>query len=239
MGKKAECMKYDLKISLPFYKVLYALVFIIIIVMIRGISSGGEIIVAIEPNVALLAGVFMADNYDKEYTTSHIQMFYRYPLQKKYIAVLRRFCVNWIYLMVLVGVAYAGFILVYDRVSFSAGSGSILVMSTFIASGISIFFMGALSFTITNFMQNMGVGIGAAFLIWGGLNSSLAKSLPPFLQLFLVNEKYLGIGNFTPCYVSRIFYFIIAIGLLELNIYSLQRQPKYRKKWGFKNGNKN
>lgn len=62
----------------------------IILLIIRGISRAGEVIAALEPNVALLAGIFLADNYYKEFSNGNIQVFYRYPLQKKMSAVLRR-----------------------------------------------------------------------------------------------------------------------------------------------------
>ena len=60
-------MKYDMKISLPFYKVIYSVAFMVILLIIRGISRAGEVIAALEPNVALLAGIFLADNYYKEF----------------------------------------------------------------------------------------------------------------------------------------------------------------------------
>ena len=60
-------MRYELKITLPIYKILYSLAFMVIIVLVSPINSFSGIITAVEPNVALLASVFMADNYYKEY----------------------------------------------------------------------------------------------------------------------------------------------------------------------------
>ena len=56
-------MKYEAKITLPFYKVIYSMLFMVIIILVRPISSYSEIISVLESSVALLAGVFMADNY--------------------------------------------------------------------------------------------------------------------------------------------------------------------------------
>ena len=41
-------MKYDMKISLPFYKVIYSVAFMVILLIIRGISRAGEVIAALE-----------------------------------------------------------------------------------------------------------------------------------------------------------------------------------------------
>ena len=60
-------MRYELKITLPIYKIVYSIAFMVIIVLVSPINSFSGIITAVEPNVALLAGVFMADNYYKEY----------------------------------------------------------------------------------------------------------------------------------------------------------------------------
>lgn len=223
-------MKYDIKISLPLYKVLYGLAFVIIIVFVRGISSASEIVAAIEPNMALLAGVFMADNYYTEYSDNRIQVFYRYPLKKKYISVVRRCLVNWVYLLLLVIMAYGGFIYVYRPMNFTSIPPVTLFIGTILVSGVSILFMGSLAFTITNFTQSIGAGISITVLIWGCLSSKVGTFLPKFLQLFLLEEPNSQPGALIPYYLSRLVYLLIAIGLLTSNIYSLQQQPKYKRK---------
>ena len=76
-------MRYEWKITLPGYKILYSIVFMVLTVMVRPVNSYSGIIAGLEPNVALLAGVFMADNYYKEYMGERISVFYRYPIRKK------------------------------------------------------------------------------------------------------------------------------------------------------------
>lgn len=76
-------MRYELKITLPIYKIVYSIAFMVIIVLVSPINSFSGIITAVEPNVALLAGVFMADNYYKEYVGERVAVFYRYPIRKK------------------------------------------------------------------------------------------------------------------------------------------------------------
>lgn len=233
-------MKYNIKISLPLYKVLYGLAFVIIMVFVRGISSASEIVAAIEPNMALLAGVFMADNYYTEYSNDRIQVFYRYPLHKKYISVVGRCLVNWVYLLLLVIMAYGGFTYLYHPMNFTSTSDITLFADTILVSGVSVLFMGSLAFTITNFTQSLGAGISITVLIWGCLNSKVATFLPKFLQLFLLEEPNSQSGELVPYYLSRVVYLFFAIALLISNIYSLQQQPKYKRKGRvLRNGNRN
>ena len=60
-------MKYELKIALPMYKIIYSMLFMVIIILVRPIMSYNEIVSVLESSVALLAGVFMADIYYMEY----------------------------------------------------------------------------------------------------------------------------------------------------------------------------
>ena len=53
-------MKYELKIALPMYKIIYSMLFMVIIILVRPIMSYNEIVSVLESSVALLAGVFMA-----------------------------------------------------------------------------------------------------------------------------------------------------------------------------------
>ena len=240
MGKKAKCMRYDLKISLSFYKIIYSVVFMVIIIFIRGISTSGEVIAALEPNAALLAGVFMADNYYKEFANGNIQVFYRYSLKKKTIAMVRRSLIDIIYLLLLVLGAYWGYLIIYHPLGFSYDNNVSIMFHTLTACAISIFFFGMLSFTITNFTQKIGVGIGVSVIIWVCLSSSFAEYLPTFLKLFFLEENNQQLGIYTPYYTSRFCYLFIALSLAVSNICSLRKAPKYNKKgMVFKHGNRN
>ena len=222
-------MKYDMKISLPFYKVIYSVAFMVILLIIRGISRAGEVIAALEPNVALLAGIFLADNYYKEFSNGNIQVFYRYPLQKKMSAVLRRNMIGSIYLWLLTVVAYFAYMFVYHPLNTSYNSISIMLL-----------FSGMLTFTVTNFAQNIGIGIGIFIIFWICLTSKFAEYLPKCLRLFLLEESKQQLGTFTPYYQSRFLYLLITIILIFLNIYTLNMEPKYKKReWGVKHEYKN
>ena len=69
-------MKYEAKIALPLYKLIYSMLFMVIVILVRPISSYSEIISVLESGVALLAGVFAADNYYMEYRNDRISTLY-------------------------------------------------------------------------------------------------------------------------------------------------------------------
>ena len=67
-------MKYELKNALPMYKIIYSMLFMVIIILVRPIMSYNEIVSVLESSVALLAGVFMADIYYMEYMNERISL---------------------------------------------------------------------------------------------------------------------------------------------------------------------
>ena len=161
-------------------------------------------------------------------------MFYRYPLQKKMSAVLRRNMIGSIYLWLLTVVAYFAYMFVYHPLNTSYNSISIM-LDTLIVCAISILFSGMLTFTVTNFAQNIGIGIGIFIIFWICLTSKFAEYLPKCLRLFLLEESKQQLGTFTPYYQSRFLYLLITIILIFLNIYTLNMEPKYKKReWGVK-----
>ena len=64
--RKRKTLIREMKICLPFYKMGYALCFIIFLSLIRGVGITGEVGPALEPFLAMLSAVFCADTYDRE-----------------------------------------------------------------------------------------------------------------------------------------------------------------------------
>ena len=56
-------MKKEMKIVLPFYKIAYAVSFVVILSVIRAVVFTYEIGLSIEPPFAILTAVFCADTY--------------------------------------------------------------------------------------------------------------------------------------------------------------------------------
>ena len=232
-------MRYELKITLPIYKILYSLAFMVIIVLVSPINSFSGINTAVEPNVALLASVFMADNYYKEYVGERVAVFYRYPIRKKYISMLVRTLLSWLYLLILVAVFYWGFVWWYQPSNFSQIPIWKMYADTLAACAASMFFAGVFSFTVTNAIQKIGIGIGVTFFLWLFLTSTMANVLPQPVQLFRIIGSTSQLGVLEPDYRSRVFYILMGAVLLVLNWLILQIQPGSNTKKGWmRYGNK-
>lgn len=237
-------MKYEIKITLPLYKMVYSVLFMVIIVLVRPVSSYGEIIVALEPYVALLAGVFMADSYYQEFSSERISCYYRYSTGKKYWSVMKRNLISVCYLVALVAVFYWGFVLMNQSVNYQTVNGSLdmrLVMyrDTVIASAMNMVFMGSLSFTLTNLTQNIGIGLGGTVLVWILLTSTLMEYVPAICRPFELVEKVLQGNVLSPYYGSRGLYMLIGILLLGCNVFLIQRQPRQVVRRRKNDGNRN
>ena len=94
-------MKGNFKISLPLYKLLYSMVFMFVMALIRPTVTPVEILTVIEPNLCFLAIVFVADIYYCEFRENRINVFYLFPDRLKYKAVVQRFLIDFVYLILL------------------------------------------------------------------------------------------------------------------------------------------
>ena len=90
-------MKYELKIALPMYKIIYSMLFMVIIILVRPIMSYNEIVSVLESSVALLAGVFMADIYYMEYMNERISTYSLFPIKQKRGSILKRVFISQLY----------------------------------------------------------------------------------------------------------------------------------------------
>lgn len=140
-------MKYELKIALPMYKIIYSMLFMVIIILVRPIMSYNEIVSVLESSVALLAGVFMADIYYMEYMNERISTYSLFPIKQKRGSILKRAFISQLYLIVLVAVFYWGFVLVYHPTNYSGVPVISLYASCVGACAASMFFMGTFCFT--------------------------------------------------------------------------------------------
>ena len=173
-----------------------------------------------------------------EYMNDRISTYYLFPFKKKCTSLLKRIVISQVYLIALIAVFYWGFVLMYHPTNYSGVSIAVLYIQCVCACAASMFFMGILCFTATNLLRNIGIGIGCVFLLWLFLTSSITRILPQLLQLFKLSGEVVQDGFLTPYWPSRILYAVVAIGLLFLNLYLVNKQPDYNKKGWCKHGNK-
>ena len=228
-------MKYELKIALPMYKIIYSMLFMVIIILVRPIMSYNEIVSVLESSVA---GVFMADIYYMEYMNERISTYSLFPIKQKRGSILKRAFISQLYLIVLVAVFYWGFVLVYHPTNYSGVPVISLYASCMGACAASMFFMGTFCFTATNLMRNIGLAIGLLFFFWLLLTSTIIRVLPEILQLFKLSGEVVQDGYLIPFWPSRILYVVCAVALMYWNLHLVNQQPDFNKKRWCKHGNK-
>lgn len=100
----------EIKISLPPYKMICALFFILILAIVRGISSVNEIGLTIDTYVTLLALVLCADTCYQEIPGGGWEILAIKPGKQQRLTILKRFAVQYVF---LIGTAAAGYGLFY------------------------------------------------------------------------------------------------------------------------------
>ena len=99
-------MKTESKISFPLYKICYSLAFVVVLSLVRGVSSVAEIGNVMQQAMGILAVVFYADTYMQEVQSSRAEVFGLYSMRKKLRVVYTRLAVQTAYLY---GVSILGY----------------------------------------------------------------------------------------------------------------------------------
>jgi hypothetical protein len=194
LEKEADILKQDIKISLPLYKVVYSFIFIILLSLIRGISSVGEIGSAVDINMALLAIIFCADTYYQEFQGGRWEIFSLLSIKKRAYVIRRRLMIEYIYLILLSNACYALFYI--QRPYLEEGVSEIgLYGITISAVAASIVFFGIISMTLVNLTKNIWAGIGITAFFWLSFSSAASYRLPIPFQIFAFANRNLVGGN--------------------------------------------
>ena len=172
----------EVKISLPFYKTASALLFIVILSLIRGVSVSYEIGAAMEPAMAILTTAFCADTYVQEITGRRSEVWRLYPMKDKLCAIGARLLLQQGFLLLLAAAGYYLFFLFQRPRLFSlmqpeAGSEIRQFMIFLGAMAVTIAFWSVLSNTIACIFRSLWFGIGGSLLLWLLAISSFAKKL--------------------------------------------------------------
>lgn len=226
-------MKYNLKISLPVYKIIYSIAFMFVMALIRPTVTPSEILMVIEPNICFLAIVFIADIFYCEFKENRINVFYLFSDKQKYKTILQRFIVDFIYLILLVLLFYWFYVLLQNTDLFS--SETILIYGyIFLSCFMTVFFFSVFSLTLTNIFQNMWAGIGITLTIWFVFNTKIKEYLPLNLNIFAYEIDPGLNARATPYFVSRILYMIFGVLMLIGNYLLVKRSPMGRVREGKK-----
>ena len=215
MEKEAGILlKQEIKICLPFYKIVSSLLFIFILSLVRGISYVEEIGIAIEEPRAVLAMVFCADSYLVEVQSGRSDIFKLYSFKKQMAVIWKRILLQVFYLMII---TMAGYGLFYwqnperwaEEIS-EAGMFGIFIP----AVAVTILFFSLFSVTVSNLFRNLWAGIGLSFVFWLFFVSKSINELLGTWSLFAYSFRSLEEPyNFNWLYgklMTVIFAFILA-----------------------------
>lgn len=174
--EEKKVMKNEIKIMLPLYKKIYPILFLCFLAIFRGIADTKEIGVTLDPMLAALSVVFMADTYLIEKREQRWEIFALYTLDKKKIMMYKRVFVQFLYLFLLAAIGY--FLFFIQKPSAGIWENEIkMYLEYLLATSISIFLWGTMAILVANLFQNIWCGIGISFIIWLLLNSTFGDDL--------------------------------------------------------------
>ena len=102
----------EIKISLPPYKMICALFFILILAIVRGISSIKEIGPTIDSYITLLTLVLCADTCYQEIPGGGWEILAIKPGKQQRLTILKRFAVQYVFLICTAAAGYGLFYLI-------------------------------------------------------------------------------------------------------------------------------
>lgn len=176
-------MKKEIKIILPFYKIAYAVAFIIILGLIRRVTYTHEVGAAMEAPFAILTAVFCADTYVQEIISKRSEVHRLYPIKMRVCSIRNRMIIQEAFLIILAVIGY-GLFFIFQNPDIHPMTKSEFTQFFiyFFAITVTACFWGILVNTLSMMFRNMWMGIGSCLLIWVATNSSGA-------------DKFLGAWN--------------------------------------------
>lgn len=181
-------MPQEIKITLPFYKIAYAVCFVVILSLARGVAFSYEIGIALEAPLAILAAVFCADTYAQEITSKRSELSRLYPMKKRVSSIMQRLFIQEAFLFSLALLGYGLFYLFQHPFGISQENYLMLEMKQFavyaVAIMVTLVFWGSLSNTLSILFRNMWVGAGGCLILWVMTNSYSGDKLLGSWNLF-------------------------------------------------------
>lgn len=182
-------MRKEIKICLPFYKIVYSVFFIFVLSLVRGVNFTFEIGIALEPPLAILAAVFCADTYVQEIMSKRSEVEKLCPMKNRIISIFRRVGVQEVYLLLLAAAGYGMFYIIQRPVVFyglqSETGDEVHQFFVYIAAvTAALLFWGLLSLVLSCLFRNIWAGIGGCLVLWIVTDSQLGENILGKWNLF-------------------------------------------------------
>ncbi|MDE5598518.1 MAG: hypothetical protein K2J04_11915 [Lachnospiraceae bacterium] len=182
-------MKHEMKISLPLQKQAYAVFFVVMLSLVRGVTYSFEVGIALEAPMAILAASFCADTYTQEIISRRSEIQRLYPMKKRMHCIYRRIVIQEIFLLAVAVIGYGLFFLfqnprtIYIDENITGYEIEIrLFFIYFAVIAVTLCFWGLLSNLLSCIFRNMWLGIAGCLILWLITNSSFG-------------DRYLGAWN--------------------------------------------
>lgn len=197
MEKEADILIQEIKISLPFQKQAYAVFFVVLLSLVRGVTYSDEIGIALEAPLAILAASFCADTYTQEITGRRSEIQRLYPMKRRIYSVYRRIAIQEVFLLMIAAVGYGLFYLFQhpgiNRIGQSGAGNEIRQFLVYFAAiAVTLGFWGLLSNLLACLFRNMWTGIGGCLLLWLITNSSIGDRYFGAWNLFSYTFRKIG-----------------------------------------------
>ena len=221
---------YEIKISLTFQKQVYAIFFVIILSLVRGVTYSNEIGIALEAPMAILAFTFCADTYTQEIVSKRSEIWRLCPMKKRINSIYRRVVIQEMFLLAVAVIGYGLFFLFQNPNINGMGQSGIeneicQFFVYFAAIAVTLGFWGLLSNLISCLFRNMWVGTGSCMVLWLITNSSIGNRIFGAWNLFSYSFRKLeDISDFSWIYGKVV---CISIGIMAVAVL-----PKIIKKRG-------
>lgn len=214
-------MKNEIRIMLPPYKIVYPFLFLLFLAIFRGIADTKEIGVTLDPMLAALSIVFMADTYLIENREQRWEIFALYALDKKKTMVYKRVLVQFVYLFLLAAIGYFLFF-VQNPSKGVMGTEVKMYLEYLFAVSITILFWGSMAIIGANLFHNIWSGIGISLIIWLILNSTFGANVFGKYNIFSYVFRSYGQGTGVDWIPGKVISVILVIlmmfGLLPQTI---------------------
>lgn len=219
MEKEAGILIQEMKISLTVQKQAYAIFFVVILSLVRGVTDSDEVEIALEAPMAALALTFCADTYTQEIISRRSEIWRLCPMKRRVRTIYRRMVIQEVFLLFVATAGYGLFFLFQnprtDRMGTGGLESEICQFLIYVAAvAVTLGFWGVLSNLFSCLFRNMWVGIGGCLILWLITNSSFGDRYLGAWNLFSYTFRELEDGgDFRRIYGKMV---CICIGILAV-----------------------
>ena len=118
-------MIQEMKISLTVQKQAYAIFFVVILSLVRGVTDSDEVGIALEAPMAALALTFCADTYTQEIISRRSEIWRLCPMKRRVCAIYRRMAIQEVFLLFVAAAGYGLFLLFQSPRTDRVGTGGL------------------------------------------------------------------------------------------------------------------